>query len=66
MASKDYLPHYAAGKIVSGFGRGSKALGCPTGMRTIFQINFSSNLFTFAQRYTFYGMYVFKSIEVLK
>ena len=28
---KDYLPYYTTGKVVKGFGRGSKALGCPTG-----------------------------------
>lgn len=26
------LPHFAAGSIVKGFGRGSKELGIPTGM----------------------------------
>ncbi|KAJ8686354.1 hypothetical protein QAD02_022148, partial [Eretmocerus hayati] len=30
MVSKDYLPYCASGKVVSGFGRGSKSLGCPT------------------------------------
>ncbi|OXU31018.1 hypothetical protein TSAR_014195 [Trichomalopsis sarcophagae] len=30
MSSKDYLPYYTAGEVVSGFGRGSKSLGCPT------------------------------------
>lgn len=25
------LPHFASGKIVKGFGRGSKELGIPTG-----------------------------------
>lgn len=34
MGSKSYLPYYAAGKVVSGFGRGSKSLGCPTGIKT--------------------------------
>lgn len=29
--SKKSLPHYAAGIIVKGFGRGSKELGIPTG-----------------------------------
>ncbi len=31
--SKQSLPHYAAGVIVKGFGRGSKELGIPTGIR---------------------------------
>ena len=31
MAGNSYLPYYAAGKVIAGFGRGSKALGCPTG-----------------------------------
>ncbi|XP_014227524.1 riboflavin kinase [Trichogramma pretiosum] len=30
MVAKSYLPYYAAGKVIAGFGRGSKALGCPT------------------------------------
>ncbi|XP_011496944.1 PREDICTED: riboflavin kinase isoform X2 [Ceratosolen solmsi marchali] len=30
MTSKDYLPFYVSGKVVSGFCRGSKSLGCPT------------------------------------
>ncbi|XP_058807321.1 riboflavin kinase isoform X2 [Phymastichus coffea] len=30
MAFQDYLPYYASGKVVPGFGRGSKSLGCPT------------------------------------
>ncbi|XP_014205498.1 riboflavin kinase isoform X2 [Copidosoma floridanum] len=30
MLHKKYLPYYAAGEVVSGFGRGSKSLGCPT------------------------------------
>lgn len=31
MSKDNLLPYYAAGKIVKGFGRGSKALGIPTG-----------------------------------
>ena len=27
------LPHFARGKVVKGFGRGSKELGIPTGKR---------------------------------
>lgn len=27
------LPHFAAGRIVKGFGRGSKDLGIPTGSK---------------------------------
>lgn len=27
----EILPHFAAGKIIKGFGRGSKELGVPTG-----------------------------------
>ncbi|XP_008555935.1 riboflavin kinase [Microplitis demolitor] len=30
MSKDNLLPYYAAGKIVKGFGRGSKALGIPT------------------------------------
>ena len=31
----NYLPHYALGAIVKGFGRGSKELGIPTGKTTV-------------------------------
>lgn len=31
MANK-IAPYFALGEIVKGFGRGSKELGCPTGM----------------------------------
>lgn len=31
MANK-CLPHFCSGPIVKGFGRGSKELGCPTGI----------------------------------
>lgn len=34
MANK-YLPYYMNGEIVKGFGRGSKELGCPTGMLSV-------------------------------
>ncbi|XP_034943756.1 riboflavin kinase [Chelonus insularis] len=30
MCSNDFLPYFASGQIVKGFGRGSKALGIPT------------------------------------
>lgn len=42
--AKNCLPYYCAGEIVKGFGRGSKDLGCPTG---IFVISFSSRIYWF-------------------
>ena len=32
------LPYCAAGKVVKGFGRGSKSLGIPTGIFSLYDI----------------------------
>lgn len=41
------LPHYAAGIVVKGFGRGSKELGCPTGECLQFVYHFQPNFYTY-------------------
>lgn len=38
--SKPYLPQYCVGPIIKGFGRGSKELGCPTGILECFLLRF--------------------------
>lgn len=56
------LPHYAAGIIVKGFGRGSKELGCPTG-KLFYDFIFIYYFFYFLQIfYYFCVMYDMKEI----
>lgn len=46
MANNSSLPHFCAGPIIKGFGRGSKELGCPTGIFEKFALN-AAQLFWF-------------------
>ena len=44
------LPHFCSGKVVKGFGRGSKDLGIPTGTFTYYQLWVS---------HIWFGLYVY-------
>jgi FAD synthase len=44
------FPYFARGTVVHGFNRGSKELGCPTGIDSI-EINFLKQTFFFLSKF---------------